>query len=150
MRAEFEPAARLDTKLWHCRFFQIHEMEPKTAGTGGREPGGGEVGWKVLLAPCLHCRAVAFGGGGGGRGGYRRGAPGQAAGGCAFRRRLAAGGERGGPRLGWLATQQADDGSFPTLPQAQPAVTSLCVLAFLSRGHQPGLGPYGGADGKGD
>jgi hypothetical protein len=45
--------------------------------------------------------------------------------------------------LAWLASQQADDGSFPTLPTAQPAVTSFCVLAFLSRGHQPGSGPYG-------
>jgi hypothetical protein len=46
--------------------------------------------------------------------------------------------------LAWLATQQADNGSFPTLPLAQPAVTSLCTLAFLSRGYQPGTGPYGG------
>ncbi len=45
--------------------------------------------------------------------------------------------------LAWIAAQQAPDGSFPTLPQAQPAVTSLCVLALLSGGHQPGLGPYG-------
>jgi hypothetical protein len=45
--------------------------------------------------------------------------------------------------LAWIATQQEADGSFPTLPAAQPAVTSLCVLAFLSRGHQPGIGPYG-------
>ena len=45
--------------------------------------------------------------------------------------------------LGWLASQQVADGSFPTLPQGQPAVTSLAVMAFLSRGHQPGLGPYG-------
>ena len=45
--------------------------------------------------------------------------------------------------LAWIATQQAADGSFPTRPTAQPAVTSLCVLAFLSRGHQPGIGPYG-------
>jgi hypothetical protein len=45
--------------------------------------------------------------------------------------------------LSWIASQQAANGSFPTLPQAQPAITSLCVLAFLSRGHQPGLGPYG-------
>src|SRR5206468_3772673 len=44
--------------------------------------------------------------------------------------------------LSWLASQQAADGSFATLPQAQPAVTSLCVLAFLSRGHQPAIGPY--------
>jgi prenyltransferase beta subunit len=45
--------------------------------------------------------------------------------------------------LGWIAGQQAEDGSFPAMPAAQPAVTSLCVLAFLARGHQPGLGPYG-------
>lgn len=46
--------------------------------------------------------------------------------------------------LAWLASQQAADGSFPTAPAGQPAVTSLCVMAFLSRGHQPGYGPYGG------
>ena len=40
--------------------------------------------------------------------------------------------------LSWLASQQAPDGSFPTLNTA-PAVTSLCVMAFLSRGHQPGF-----------
>ena len=45
--------------------------------------------------------------------------------------------------LAWIATQQAADGSFTTMPSAQPAVTSFCVLAFLSRGHQPGYGPYG-------
>jgi len=45
--------------------------------------------------------------------------------------------------LAWLAAQQAADGSFPTYPSGQPAMTSLCVLAFLSRGHQPGVGPYG-------
>src|SRR5881394_3006172 len=45
--------------------------------------------------------------------------------------------------LAWLASQQGADGSFPTLPQGQPAVTSFCVMAFLSRGHQPGVGPYG-------
>jgi hypothetical protein len=45
--------------------------------------------------------------------------------------------------LAWIANSQASDGSFPSLQQAQPAVTALCVLAFLSRGHQPGFGPYG-------
>jgi hypothetical protein len=46
--------------------------------------------------------------------------------------------------LAWIATQQSADGSFPTsVDTGQPAVTSLCVMAFLSRGHQPGLGPYG-------
>jgi hypothetical protein len=45
--------------------------------------------------------------------------------------------------LTWIASQQAADGSFHTLPQGQPAVTSFCVMALLSRGHQPGVGPYG-------
>ena len=45
--------------------------------------------------------------------------------------------------LAWLASQQAADGSFYTLPSGQPAITSLATMAFLSRGHQPGLGPYG-------
>jgi hypothetical protein len=45
--------------------------------------------------------------------------------------------------LSWIAAQQSADGSFPSTDQAQPAVTSLCVLAFLSRGHQAGVGPYG-------
>ena len=48
-----------------------------------------------------------------------------------------------GRALKWLAGQQQSDGSFPTLDQAQPAVTCLCVMAFLSAGHQPGEGPYG-------
>jgi prenyltransferase beta subunit len=45
--------------------------------------------------------------------------------------------------LAWIASQQAPDGSFPTFPSGQPAISSLCVMAFLSRGHQPGFGPYG-------
>jgi prenyltransferase beta subunit len=45
--------------------------------------------------------------------------------------------------LVWLAAQEAADGSFPTRAIGQPGVTSLCVMAFLSRGHQPGFGPYG-------
>jgi prenyltransferase beta subunit len=45
--------------------------------------------------------------------------------------------------LAWMASKQDKDGSFPTLSTAQPAVTSLCVMAYLSRGHLPGLGPYG-------
>ena len=45
--------------------------------------------------------------------------------------------------LAHLASRQAADGSFPTISSGQPGVTSLCVMAFLSRGHQPGLGPYG-------
>ncbi len=45
--------------------------------------------------------------------------------------------------LTFLASQQQPDGSFPTTPNAQPAVTSLCVLAFMAHGHKPGNGPYG-------
>src|SRR5436190_11196626 len=45
--------------------------------------------------------------------------------------------------LAWIASQQAADGSFNTLPSGQPGITSLAAMAFLSRGHQPGLGPYG-------
>ncbi len=45
--------------------------------------------------------------------------------------------------LAYLASQQQTDGSFIAPARAQPAITSLCVLAFLSRGHVPGKGPYG-------
>jgi hypothetical protein len=45
--------------------------------------------------------------------------------------------------LAWLIGQQQQDGSFPTLTQGQPGVTSLCVLAFMAHGHNPGVGPYG-------
>ncbi len=45
--------------------------------------------------------------------------------------------------LHWLATKQQRDGSFPTLSQGQPGVTSLCVMAFVAHGHLPGEGPYG-------
>jgi hypothetical protein len=46
--------------------------------------------------------------------------------------------------LTWLAGQQRDDGSFPTFQTGQPAVTSLCVMAFLAHGHLPSDGgPYG-------
>lgn len=47
--------------------------------------------------------------------------------------------------LAWLATQQDADGSFrtPLKDSSQPALTALPVMAFLSRGHRPGAGPYG-------
>lgn len=45
--------------------------------------------------------------------------------------------------LKWLSTQQARDGSFDAPDNAQPAATALSVMAFLSRGHVPGEGPYG-------
>lgn len=51
--------------------------------------------------------------------------------------------------LKFLATTQELDGSFPTLDLGQPAVTSLCVMAFLSRGHLPNEGPYGAHIAKG-
>jgi len=45
--------------------------------------------------------------------------------------------------LAWLALQQESDGSFRTDDAGEPAVTSLCLLAFLAAGHLPGEGPYG-------
>src|SRR6266480_4631650 len=45
--------------------------------------------------------------------------------------------------LTYLAAQQQPDGSFPTDSVAQPGVTSLCVLAFMAQGHNPGSGRYG-------
>ena len=45
--------------------------------------------------------------------------------------------------LEWLSDQQKPDGSFPTVAGGQPAVTSLCVMAFASHGHLPGQGKYG-------
>jgi hypothetical protein len=44
--------------------------------------------------------------------------------------------------LTWLSGQQNGDGSFPAAAGAQPAVTSLAVLAFLARGYTPAHGPY--------
>jgi hypothetical protein len=45
--------------------------------------------------------------------------------------------------LAYLAAHQDGDGSFETVAVARPAVTALCVMAFFSRGHKPGEGPYG-------
>jgi hypothetical protein len=45
--------------------------------------------------------------------------------------------------LVFLARQQQPNGSFIARPAGQPGITSLCVMAFLSRGHVPGQGPYG-------
>src|SRR5688572_22134748 len=36
--------------------------------------------------------------------------------------------------LAWLASQQLPDGSFASIDAAQPAVTSLCAMAFFARG----------------
>jgi hypothetical protein len=45
--------------------------------------------------------------------------------------------------LNWLAAEQRDDGSFPTIEYGQPGITSLCVMAFLSHGETPGKTPHG-------
>jgi hypothetical protein len=45
--------------------------------------------------------------------------------------------------LNWMAAQQQEDGSFPSLETGQPAVTSLCMMAFISHGHSPGNGELG-------
>jgi hypothetical protein len=45
--------------------------------------------------------------------------------------------------LTWMASQQQENGSFPSLETGQPAITSLCLMAFMSHGHAPGNGQYG-------
>lgn len=55
-------------------------------------------------------------------------------------RRVDAAVDRG---LEYLAAQQRADGSFEAPPTGQPGITALAVIAFLSRGHVPGEGPYG-------
>ena len=45
--------------------------------------------------------------------------------------------------LAALQRLQQKDGSFKSLGYAQPGITSLAVMAYLSRGHKPGEGPYG-------
>ncbi|HWE94202.1 MAG TPA: prenyltransferase/squalene oxidase repeat-containing protein [Tepidisphaeraceae bacterium] len=46
--------------------------------------------------------------------------------------------------LAWLAKNQKPDGTFPQGASAgTTAVPSLSVMAFLSRGHVPGQGPFG-------
>ena len=45
--------------------------------------------------------------------------------------------------LEWLAKHVGANGGFDTHSAGQPAVTSLVTMAFLSRGHRPGAGPYG-------
>ncbi len=44
--------------------------------------------------------------------------------------------------LEFLSRSQERDGSFRTHHSGQPAVTSLCAMAFLARGHVPGEGRY--------
>ena len=42
--------------------------------------------------------------------------------------------------LAWLARQQESDGSIDAPDSAQPAATSLTVMAFLSKGHLTAVG----------
>ncbi len=42
-----------------------------------------------------------------------------------------------------LARLQEANGSFQTQRHGKPAITSLAIMAYLSRGHRPGEGPYG-------
>lgn len=45
--------------------------------------------------------------------------------------------------LAFLVSQQHDDGSFQDVPDNDPAIAALCLMAFLSRGHLPGQEPHG-------
>jgi prenyltransferase beta subunit len=51
--------------------------------------------------------------------------------------------------LEYLHKTQNTDGSWSGGPANNPAITSLCVMAFLSSGHVPGEGPYGDTVKKG-
>jgi len=50
--------------------------------------------------------------------------------------------------LEYITANQQPDGSFPAPRSSQPGVTSLGVMALLSRGHLPGEGPHGEAINK--
>jgi hypothetical protein len=47
--------------------------------------------------------------------------------------------------LVFLKRQQRANGTFQSVEMNEPAITGLCTMAFLSRGHLPGQGPYGEA-----
>ncbi|MBL7139409.1 MAG: terpene cyclase/mutase family protein [Planctomycetes bacterium] len=53
--------------------------------------------------------------------------------------------------LAWLAHEQRDDGSWTESSQSRNSsgIAGLCVMAFLAKGHTPGVGPYGEAINKG-
>ena len=53
--------------------------------------------------------------------------------------------------LDWLAKDQAEDGSWTDNERVRNAtgITGLCLMAFLAKGHTPGVGPYGKAMNKG-
>src|SRR3954466_13450834 len=50
--------------------------------------------------------------------------------------------------LVFLQRNQRNDGSWALQPR-NPAITGLCVMAFLSAGHVPGEGKYGATVEKG-
>ena len=47
--------------------------------------------------------------------------------------------------LEYLARHQAPNGAWLTAQGPEPAITSLCIMAFLSAGHVPGEGTHGQA-----
>lgn len=51
--------------------------------------------------------------------------------------------------LAYLSKQQEADGSFKSSMRRNTAITSLSVMAYLAKGHTPGVGPYGEVINKG-
>lgn len=51
--------------------------------------------------------------------------------------------------LAYLAKIQRPDGTFAGRMSKNTGVNSLCVMAFLAKGHTPGTGPYGSVINKG-
>ncbi len=51
--------------------------------------------------------------------------------------------------LAYLARNQLKDGSFACPMKGNTGVASLCLMAFLAKGHTPGCGPYGEAINRG-
>lgn len=53
--------------------------------------------------------------------------------------------------LAWMAKNQQPDGSWTKNERSRNAtgITSLCLMAFLAKGHTPGAGPYGEVLNKG-
>jgi hypothetical protein len=51
--------------------------------------------------------------------------------------------------LDFLAKNQTADGTFNGPLKVNTAITSLCVMSFLAKGHTPGHGPYGAVLNKG-
>ena len=51
--------------------------------------------------------------------------------------------------LRWLATRQKADGSFGSGERGDSLTSGFAIMAFMSRGHQPGPGHYGGVMSEG-